>query len=96
MLIYMPMVSSITVASDNWEILIGKLLEDLNCFWKWSVINKLMINIYKTKVLPYFHKNRSNYLNGKSIKLNGESLKVVETNIWDLLWEDEFCSDIII
>lgn len=51
--------------------------QNLQLFHKWCLINKLSLNIKKTKALPYQSGNLNNWLEGHVIHINGEILEYV-------------------
>lgn len=68
----------ITYAADTVDDLVNCLNVDLMNFYKWSALNKLTVNISKSKILRYGTKAQGNFLEGKHISLNNIDLGIVK------------------
>lgn len=72
----------ISYAADTVDDLVLGLRDDLANFYKWSVLNKLTINIAKSKILPYGTKTQGNFLEGRHISLNNTDLGIVNKYVY--------------
>lgn len=70
--------TSITVAAKSVEEVVSKMNNNLALFYNWCLVNKLSINIKKTKVLPYYSVRQRNFLEGCAIKINDVALEQVK------------------
>lgn len=72
----------ISYAADTIDDLVIGLNQDLTNFYRWSGLNKLTVNIAKSKILYYSSKKQGNFLDGRHISLNGKDLGVVNQYIY--------------
>lgn len=70
--------TSISVAAATVEELVFKMNQNLEIFYNWCLVNKLSINIKKTKVLPYYSARQKNFLEDHVIKINKQALEQVK------------------
>lgn len=68
----------ISYAAHTLDDLAECLNVDLMDFYKWSVVNKLTVNISKSKILTYGTKSQGNFLEGKHVSLNNIDLGIVK------------------
>lgn len=82
----------LTIIANSYNEVINKLNHDLNKIYKWLCMNKLKLNVQKTKWICFFgarHLGSSNVTTCTDVKINGEVIKRVSSTKYLGIFIDE-------